>query len=95
MDEMIIEAEPRDIDSTRATWLRQAGKVPGVLYGKGGETVHIQCDDRQIRTVFRKLGSKADEYQLRLNGNVEKVVVRELQRHVTRGDLMHIDFLRL
>lgn len=92
MENHVIEAEPRTIVGKQVNQLRRAGTVPGVLYGKGVETTHIQIDDRTVRAVFRRTGTDGT-FTLKLEGDEYRVRVQELQRHITRGDLMHIDFI--
>jgi large subunit ribosomal protein L25 len=74
--------------------LRAAGRIPGVCYGAGAETLHIQLDpaalERALRassaginTLFGLQGASA------LSG--KSVLVKELQRDPVKGSLLHAD----
>lgn len=91
MADFKIAAEPRTVIGKQVKQLRAQGIVPAVLYGGAYQGVPIQCNDVALRTIFRK-GAHKGEIELELDGKAETVVVQELTRHLTRGDLLHIDF---
>ena len=88
-----IVAEPRTIVGKKVKQLRLQGLVPAVMYGKE-EPVNLQLDDRKLREIFRA-GAKDAQIDLTIGGEKKMVIVRELQRHVLRGDLLHVDFLEI
>lgn len=92
MSELTLVGEPRTVTGKKVKNLRAEGLVPGVVYGKGRESQHIQLNDRALRTVFRNNGTDK-QYTLTVGDSSQTVIVQELQRHVTRGDLLHIDLL--
>lgn len=73
--------------------LRRSGNVPGVIYGGGDEPVHFQVDARILRNTLRDAGAVL-EVTLG-SGKSLPVVVKDLQRHPVRGDIMHADLLRI
>lgn len=90
MSTNVIEAEFRTVTGKQVSQLRRAGFVPGVVYGQA-EPVHIQLDDSAFRAVLRKTGT-AELYDLSIGGKTVSVLIKELQRHPTRKDLLHVDF---
>ena len=86
-----LKAEPRTISGKKVSQVRRAGMVPGVIYGKS-EAQSVQVNTLELAAVLRKHGRSVD-IALQLEGETRNVTVQELQRHLTRGDLMHIDFL--
>ncbi len=78
--------------------LRAAGRIPGVVYGPGRETVSITLDpvelDRVIKTSHGGINTLID-----LTGPSEvqgrTVLAKALQRHPVYGTLMHADFYEL
>ena len=78
--------------------LRVAGRIPGVVYGPGRETVSISLDpvelDRVIKTSHAGVNTLID-----LTGPSElegrTVLAKALQRHPVYGHLMHADFYEL
>jgi large subunit ribosomal protein L25 len=91
MAEFTIETQPRTIIGKQVKQLRAQGLVPAVVYGGGYKGVPVQCNDVALRTIFRK-GAHKGEVALVIDGKTERAVVQELSRHITRGDLLHIDF---
>lgn len=93
MSEFRLAAEPREIVGKQVKRLRREGLVPAVIYGKS-EPELLQMSDRELRTCFRR-GGKDAQLLIDIGGKERMVVVQDLQRHVTRGDLLHIDFLEV
>jgi large subunit ribosomal protein L25 len=79
--------------------LRQEGLVPGVLYGEGKPAEHICLDSRELHKVFLKGGSgKLIDLNIqkgKKTAETEHVIVKDFQRHPVKGNLIHIDFLRV
>lgn len=73
--------------------LRRAGSVPGVIYGGGGEPVTFAIDARILRSTLAHAGAVLEVAVD--SGAPEPVVVKDLQRHPVRGDIMHADLLRI
>jgi large subunit ribosomal protein L25 len=79
--------------SRSARRLRRAGSVPGVVYGGGDEPVHFSVDGRTLRNTLAHSGAIL---QVSLDGGAESpVLVKDVQRHPVRGDVVHVDFLRV
>ncbi|MCA9978139.1 MAG: 50S ribosomal protein L25 [Anaerolineales bacterium] len=89
-DRVTIAAEPRAQLRKQTKKLRRDGYVPGVVYGQR-EALHVQMSANELRRALRKVGTThlAD---LDVAGDLRTVLVREIQQHPTRGDLIHIDF---
>jgi len=73
--------------------LRHAGRVPGVIYGGDGEPVSFSIDARVLRNTLAHAGAVLEVTVD--SGGSEPVVVKDLQRHPVRGDIMHADLLRI
>jgi len=73
--------------------LRRSGRVPGVIYGGDGEPVAIDADARMIRNIFKAAGALL---QVSVDGGkAEPVLIKDVQHHPLRGDIVHADFLRV
>jgi large subunit ribosomal protein L25 len=87
----VASREPRHSRDARRS--RRAGSVPGVLYGGGGDPVSISIDARELRQTLSASGAVID---LSIDGgNAESVVVKDTQRHPVRGEIVHVDLLRV
>jgi large subunit ribosomal protein L25 len=90
-DRIVIEATPREVVGKQVSQLRREGWVPGVVYGKGS-LFNVQMETKALRRALRVVGTShlAD---LDISGKKQTVLVRDIQQHVTRGDVLHVDFL--
>jgi large subunit ribosomal protein L25 len=79
--------------SRAARRLRRSGRVPGVLYGGGGESVGFDADARELRLALASSGAVLD---LSIDGEkTTPVVLKEAQRDPVRGQTVHVDLLRV
>src|SRR3984893_2256467 len=79
--------------SRAARRLRRSGRVPGVVYGGGGESLGFDADARELRLALARSGAVLD---LSVDGGkATPVVLKEAQRHPVRGETTHIDLLRV
>ena len=82
-----------DLEGSRANRrLRRSGRVPGILYGGEGEPVPFSVDQRELRIALNSSGAVVE---LGLDGEKTPAVLKEFQRHPVRGDMMHVDFVRV
>ncbi|HEY3960252.1 MAG TPA: 50S ribosomal protein L25 [Solirubrobacteraceae bacterium] len=89
-----LDVKTRSGEGSRAARrLRRSGRVPGVLYGGGGEPVGFDADARELRHALAGVGAVLD---LSLDGKkATPVVLKEAQRDPVRGDTVHVDLLRV
>jgi large subunit ribosomal protein L25 len=73
--------------------LRKSGKVPGVVYGApDGATISFAADARELRRVLVGSGALID---LKVSGDTRPVILKDMQLHPVRGDLVHVDFVQV
>jgi large subunit ribosomal protein L25 len=73
--------------------LRRSGRVPGVIYGGDGEPVSFDADARLMRNIFHRAGALL---QVSVDGGkAEPVLIKDVQHHPLRGDIVHADLLRV
>jgi large subunit ribosomal protein L25 len=89
-----LDVNSRAAEGSRAVRrLRRSGRVPGVLYGGGGEPVGFDADARELRLALAGSGAVLD---LSVDGGKPTpVVLKEAQRHPVRGETIHVDLLRV
>lgn len=92
-DNISIVAEPREVVGKKVKALRREGLVPGVIYGQS-DPVNVQMERKALRRALRIVGT-SQLADVELNGKVHTVLVREIQQHLTRGDVMHVDFMEV
>ena len=88
-----LTAEPRTEHGKGASGrLRKTGRVPAILYGAdiGGVSVHV--DNLELYHSLRTEAGTNVLIRLEIEGDEHLSIIREIQRHPVRGDLMHVDF---
>lgn len=88
--EMSVETR-ENVGSNRMHDLRTAKLIPGVLYKKGDETKNVQIDEKAFQDVFRYAGTTSI-VELTLDGETHPVIIKDVQRHPVRNEVLHIDF---
>lgn len=92
-----LSAERRhDTGKGVARKLRQAGKLPAVLYGGSGEPVSLTLDAHDTGLLFQSIAVENTVIQLHLEGQAPvATLVRDVQAHPFRPEILHVDFLRV
>jgi len=76
--------------------LRASGHVPAVLYGGNGESVSLSLNTREAERLFRSVSVENTIIELSVEGGeTVQTLVREIQTHPYRNEVVHVDFLRL
>ncbi|MGE0878975.1 MAG: 50S ribosomal protein L25 [Acidimicrobiia bacterium] len=96
MAELTLAAETgRPTGSRPANRLRGEGRIPGVVYGQGGDSVIVSIDRRDLRLILASETGVNSLIALKVNGKTESAVIKELQRHPVKRNVTHVDFLRV
>ncbi len=98
MSKMIkIPASVRELRGKGASRrLRHQGMVPGILYGGDRDPVALQISYQFLSNAVLNDSFYTSILEIAVDdGRTQKVIVRDLQRHPARADVMHIDFLRV
>ena len=76
--------------------LRRAGSVPAIVYG-GGELgpVSIQIEHKDVYMASQNEWFYSSVLDLSLGGDVQKVLLKDMQRHPFKQQILHLDFLRI
>ena len=83
------------IGSAESRRLRRAGSVPAVLYGQQAESTAVVVNARELHAALHTEAGLNAVITLEVNGTNHTTLARELQRHPTRGDITHLDFLQI
>ena len=90
-----LTAESRTVLGKQVRRLRRRGLIPAILYGNSGPSVPLQVDPNAVHELLHRAGVSA---LLRLKvagGETTTALIKQLQYHPSRGDLLHVDFLRV
>jgi len=86
-------AERSEHGSRAMRRLRRAGRVPGIVYGGDGQPVPFDVDARVLRNTLAHAHAVLELSFA--GGRSEPVVLKDVQRHPVRGEILHADFLRV
>ncbi len=67
--------------------------MPAVVYGLGTDTVSVKVPARQLTNALARGANTL--ITLKLDGDEALTLARQVQRDPTRGDLLHVDFIRV
>jgi large subunit ribosomal protein L25 len=96
MAEITVTAETGRPTGSRASGrMRASGKVPGVVYGLGSDPLPVAVSWRELRHALTGEAGLNALIDLHVGSETELVMVKELQRHPVRRDVLHVDFLRI
>jgi large subunit ribosomal protein L25 len=85
----------RPAGSRSSSRLRAEGRVPGVVYGLGRDAVAITVPWPELRRVLTTEAGINALVTLEVDGRTDLAIVKDLQRHPVKRNVMHIDFLRV
>ena len=74
--------------------LRDAQKVPGIVYGAGTPTM-IELDHNALFFALKKEAFHSSILEMDLAGNTQKVLLRDFQMHPWKQIVLHVDFQRV
>jgi large subunit ribosomal protein L25 len=91
-----IRAEQRtDKGKGASRRLRRAGQIPGILYGGHKDPVALQMNNNEMVKHLQHEAFYSHILTLNCGGNIEKVVLKDMQRHPYKPQVLHIDLLRV
>lgn len=91
-----LKAEKRESTGKGvARKLRAAGRLPAVVYGQGEAATHLTLDAADTRYLFERISVENTIVSLEVDGEKAPLptLIREIQVHPFRPDLLHVDFL--
>lgn len=91
----ILKADMRHAaGSVPSKRLRQAGWVPAVVYGRHKETKEVKVKVKDVEKIIEKRGY-GTIFHLELGQSTIPAIIKEVQRHITKDHMLHIDFQEL
>lgn len=87
MSETAIQALERNENPKQA---RKNGFVPGVIYGKGMESISVKFDEKTLQKTLRGRSQKA-KISVQVGDKTKQCFVQEIQKDSVVGKILHID----
>tara|TARA_A100001388_G_scaffold277180_1_gene267224 strand:+ start:484 stop:1152 length:669 start_codon:yes stop_codon:yes gene_type:complete len=96
MADLVLNTEEKTtIGSRSSRRLRRDGKVPGVLYGLGQDPEIFSVDYGDLRGALTTDAGLNALIQLSINGTNQLSILKTLQRHPVKDEVIHVDFVRI
>lgn len=91
----IIAEKRNDAGKGASRRLRRSAVVPAIVYGGNAEPKSIQLDHEKTWLASQNEWFYASILNLDIDGQVESVLLRDMQRHPYKQQIMHLDFQRV
>ena len=75
--------------------LRNTGRAPGIVFGGEAAPITIELDHNALWHVLKKEAFHASILDMELAGTVHKVLLRDVQYHPYKPQVLHVDFQRV
>jgi len=75
--------------------LRITGRAPGIVYGAGGQPRRIELDHTALWHALQKEAFHSTILEMELAGQTSKVLLRDVQYHPYKQQILHVDFQRI
>lgn len=91
-----LSASPRATSGKGAArQLRLQKKVPAVIYGHGRTSQSLEVDAKALEKALTGIEPASTVIELTLEGKKARTLIREIQRHPVRPDIIHVDFYEI
>src|SRR5438105_9777010 len=92
-----LAASPRQASGKGAArQIRFRGKVPAVIYGHGRDTQALELEAKALEKALTGIEPASTIIELAVAGKAAvKTLIREIQRHPLRPDIIHVDFYEI
>ena len=91
-----LSASTRDaVGKGAARTLRSAGQIPAVIYGHAREPQALAIPSREFEKLLERVSAESTVIELNLAAGVARTLIREIQRHPFKKQILHIDFQEL
>jgi len=91
----IYKIVSRTKDNGSIKSLLENGMVPGILYGKGAESIKITFEEKTLKKIMGAGSFYSKILDLKFDGKTVKVLPKDLQYHPVTDKVIHFDFLRV
>lgn len=78
-----------------ARTLRTQGQVPAVIYGHGRDPQPLALNARDLDKMLSHIQAESTVIEVTVGGQTAKTLIREIQRHPIKRQILHVDFQAL
>ena len=96
MDDLTLQAVPRNVLGKKTRFLRRQGSTPTHLFGHNLDSLALQCDTTQLQHIIAQAGkTRLINLKIENDKQPKSVFVREIQRNEVTRQLLHVDFYQV
>src|SRR5690242_6037808 len=89
-------AQPREnTGKGAARSLRARGQVPAVIYGHDIQPKSLSLNARDLDKMLGHIQAESTVIEVTVDGQTSKTLIREIQRHPIKRQILHVDFQAL
>jgi large subunit ribosomal protein L25 len=78
-----------------ARTLRSKGQIPAVIYGHGREPQALSLNARDLDKMLGHIQAESTVIEVTVGTATSKTLIREIQRHPIKRQILHVDFQAL
>jgi large subunit ribosomal protein L25 len=78
-----------------ARTLRRDGRLPAVIYGHARQPLSLSVPEREFERLLEKFAAENTVIELSIDGSMSRTLIREIQRHPVKRNVLHVDFQEL
>jgi large subunit ribosomal protein L25 len=75
--------------------LRAAGQIPAVIYGHNRQPLPLELNAHELALLLEKNPYQSTVIELAFDGGTARTLIREIQRHPFKKQILHVDFQEL
>jgi len=75
--------------------LRSEGRVPAIVYGHGRDPLALSINTRELEKLLDHISAESTVIDLDIDGKPSRTLIREIQRHPFKRQILHVDFQEL
>ena len=75
--------------------LRARGQIPAVIYGHDRQPQSLALNARDLDKMLGNIQAESTVIEVTIDGQTSKTLIREIQRHPIKRQILHVDFQAL
>jgi large subunit ribosomal protein L25 len=94
-EELVLHATKRAASGrSAARQTRREGNIPAILYGHGKDAEPLQIEQTEFEKALAAV-SGTTVIKIKVGSKTSRALIQEIQRHPTRPQILHVDFLEI
>jgi large subunit ribosomal protein L25 len=75
--------------------LRRDGRLPAIIYGHARDPLSLSVPERDFERLLERHNAENTVIELSIDGSMSRTLIREIQRHPVKRNVLHVDFQEL